>query len=215
MGQNLLAIRLKKGWSRSKLEKATGISNIYQKEHGIRKINESDLCKLSEVLNCAKSDIIGDSTIYLDIATDTVLVSRYYLETIQLNEQQELVNIVDKVPFSVRWLRDTLKICDETQIIILRCDNNFLFPLIEKDDTIFIDLQDKTFTDGSIYLFQDVDQKLKIKRANQLDADIDKISLSYSNSQLNNNSTQLVNKTSFLDKICGRVVYCGKRMIAQ
>jgi transcriptional regulator with XRE-family HTH domain len=60
IGENIKKIRVAKGWSRERIIKITGISNLYMKESGLRKITEQDINKLAKALECSKSEIVGD-----------------------------------------------------------------------------------------------------------------------------------------------------------
>ena len=206
MGENLKKIRIAKGFSRAKLEELTGIKNLYQKENGIRKINEKDLDILSKKLNCLKSDILGDTENYKAISPNIKLINKYdlrYISDITLTNPND---IIETYCFDYSFIEKNFF---TDQIILVRCHNNLMYPSLQYGDNLFIDTYCKKFINNGIFLLKENETRLVIKRAYKKELYKDTITLSYDNM---NHGSQIseITEDKFLENLLGRVVYIGR-----
>lgn len=207
MGENLRKIRIARGLSVASLIEKTGITSLYMKETGQRRINEDDIEILSRALGCSKSEIIGESPISDAYDPDIKSIGRYTLSSLRITGIYDVNNIIDRVAISSKLLRD---IMGSDEVILVRCDNNLMYPLIESGDDIFIDLHQRRFVEGGVYLVKDESDRATIKQATKPNLEEDVIYMSYKNTYAGGNTSQHIMGPKFEDNIFGKVVYCGK-----
>jgi transcriptional regulator with XRE-family HTH domain len=209
MGENLKKIRIARGMSRAKLEEITGIKNIYQKEMGIRRINENDLNLLSKCLNCLKSDIVGDTDIYKKFSSGIKLINKYDLKHITNNLLTNKNDIIETYSFDINFIKDNFL---SENIILIKCNNNLMYPFLQHGDDVFIDISCNNFVNNGVFLLKENDYSLVIKRAYKKELYKDIIILSDDNTNQGLQQTEITEK-KFLENLSGRVVYIGKNII--
>lgn len=206
MGENLKKIRIARGLSRAKLEELTGITNLYQKETGIRKINEKDLDILSKQLNCLKSDIVGESEVYKTTPINTKLLNKYDLRFITDNSLTNLNDVIETYSFDINFIKENF---GSENIALIKCHNNLMYPFLQHGDNIFIDLSCKKFINNGVFLLKENGNGLVIKRAYKKELYKDIITLSYDNTNQGSQISEITEE-KFLENLTGRVVYIGR-----
>jgi transcriptional regulator with XRE-family HTH domain len=207
LGENVKKIRLSKGFTRAEIMKMTGIKNLYQKETGIRKINEKDLTKLSIALNCLKSDFLGDTEQFKNVPNDVKLINMYDLKHMKDTNIENYDNIADTIAISTRYLQDVV---GSENIILVKCYNNLMYPFLQHSDNIFIDIDCKKFINNGIFMLKENDNFV-IKRASKKELFKNVITLSYDNTTQGSLLTE-INDEDFINNLIGRVIYFGRNI---
>jgi transcriptional regulator with XRE-family HTH domain len=208
MGENIEAIRNAKGWSRQRIINLTGITNLYMKEKGTRKITEQDINKLAVALQCSRSEIIGDVELKIDTFPETIMIRRYHMENMEVDALENINCVVDKIPISTRFLKENVK---SENIIIVKHYGNCMIPYIYGNDDVIIDLNQKSFINNSAFLVVGDNKKnLMIRRASKPNMLKDIISLSCDNKENSGIQPSTINEETFNSMVRGRCVYVGR-----
>jgi transcriptional regulator with XRE-family HTH domain len=212
IGENLKRIRISKGWTRDRIEKISGIKNLYQKEVGLRRINENDIIKLSEALQCTKAEIVGDfDDSRVETYNKTKMVKRYVMDSMKINSITDIDNIKDRIPVSETFLRDNIK---SDNIIIIKYYGNYMFPYFLSNDDLYVDVNNRNFVNNGVFLIKDSDTGCaEIRRVYKPELYKDIIILTYDNRETTGIQTTQINEENFNKLVCGRVVYYGRNIL--
>jgi transcriptional regulator with XRE-family HTH domain len=210
-GKNLKNIRIKSGYSREKLEELTNIKNLYQKEKGIRPLTNRDIRIISQKIGCLESDLKGNTEIYKNYSDASFkIVNKIDILQIvgkELSEINNSNNAIESYVIDEKFLKSST---GSENILILKCCNNFMYPLIEQNDDVFIDLNVKKFFNNGIFLIKDIGGGYVLKRVFKKEIHKDVITMNYINTSQLFQETE-VDEKYFNNNVVGILVYLGKK----
>jgi transcriptional regulator with XRE-family HTH domain len=209
MGQNIENIRLAKRMTREEVIKLTGITNLYMKEKGMRKITEKDINKLAKALDCSKSEIVGDVDIYIDNFPETIMIKRYIMNNMKIQSLSDLSNIQDKIAISKKFLKDEVK---SENIIIVKYSGNYMFPILLSNDNVYVDLEQRNFVNNGIFLMRLEDGSVMLRRAFKPNAQTNLITLACENKEGTGIRPTQILEESFNETACGKAVFIGRNI---
>jgi transcriptional regulator with XRE-family HTH domain len=212
-GRNLENIRIKMNYSREKLEEITGIKNIYQKEKGVRPLTNRDIKIISKKIGCLESDLLGETEIYKETNTSFANINKINLNQIKDVKPKDINNqkiAIENYTMDKKFLKNSI---GSDNVLILKCNNNCMFPLIEYDDDVFIDLDRKKFFNNGIFLIKDVNNAYVLKRAFKREHHTNDIILNYINTSHFFQETK-VDHNYFTENVVGTFIYIGKKYLS-
>jgi transcriptional regulator with XRE-family HTH domain len=150
-------IREDKKITQMELAKRIGMSkgNLSQIESGSIGVNQENLKKIAEALNCSVAQLLGEIDIKQDIIYNIKCYSNINDFVIN-NEDYDFVGVSEK-------LLNLLKIKDYRNLIISKSDEKNMEPTISNNDFLIIDISKKEPFNNKIYIMKERNY-IKVKR---------------------------------------------------
>ncbi len=152
MNNNLKALREKNGLSIIELSKISGIGRdiIYKMEKGTIGISKKNIPLLEKALGVSASSLFG--------GCDSMIPIKYYSSVFDFSDKKcEFINI-DKTQLAEMGIEK-----DYNDIVIIKINDDSMYPTIVKGDLLFINTKQKQIYNDKIYIIQE-NNNLKVKR---------------------------------------------------
>lgn len=201
-------IRTQKKISRQELADQLKMTyqNLSNIEKNISNLNSDHLEKICNILNCTISELYGEKE-YSE--KNTEIIQLKYYENVYASAGNGCFNdkeAYEYFNFDKEFLNKINIRNNYENIMIIRATGDSMYPTINVNDLLFVDVSKKEIRNNNIYIFNE-DGVLKVKRLLKENPTVQELKIVSDNTFYNSYILDLKTTQTL---ICGQVVYYGK-----
>lgn len=201
-------IRTQKKISRQELADQLKMTyqNLSNIEKNISNLNSDHLEKICNILNCTISELYGEQE-YSE--KNTEIIQLKYYENVYASAGNGCFNDKEDYEyfnFDKEFLNKINIRNNYENIMIIRATGDSMYPTINVNDLLFVDVSKKEIRNNNIYIFNE-DGVLKVKRLLKENPTVQELKIVSDNTFYNSYILDLKTTQTL---ICGQVVYYGK-----